>query len=400
MGYRTVELNWLPRTSKQWQTFTQTRQASAQVWNDLVRRHARIRRLGWKFPTKPRLEKWAKRRYPGLHSQTVQQIIGEFTEAIASTTQLRKNGHPEARYPHRLLHYRDVPYTNQAARLSGTLLALPCGINGKLKIRLPVDLPGRLLEVRLCYSKVLLVCEIPADPTPAHTTLGVDLGVNTLIAATDGETAIVISGREAKATVQWRNKRLASLQTKQSQHQRGSRRWKRLQQRKYKLLDKSRRRLKDITHKATHIVRQQFPSAQVYVGEPFNDAAQKLGRGTAQQVSSACNRKIIQQLDYKTCGAIEVNEAYSSQTCPVCGCRQQCRRVYHCRECGYTAPRDVVGATNILRVGREGELHSSSVVPQVIHHFRPSILHCDAGSSGGHPASSSKGISSTRNPQL
>jgi transposase len=128
--------------------------------------------------------------------------------------------------------------------------------------------------------------------------------VNTLIAATDGEKAVLVSGREVKATVQWRNKKLASLVSKQSNHQRGSRRHKRLQRRKYKLLDKARNRIKDSIHKATSIVRDEFPNAAVYVGKPFNSAAQKIGRITAQQVSSASNAKIIQQLDYKTSGAI------------------------------------------------------------------------------------------------
>jgi hypothetical protein len=90
------------------------------------------------------------------------------------------------------------------------------------------------MEVHLSYGKISAVCEIPDEPTIAQTTIGVDLGVNTLIAATDGETAILINGREAKASVQWRNQKLASLQTKQSKHQRGSRRHKRPQRRKYK----------------------------------------------------------------------------------------------------------------------------------------------------------------------
>jgi hypothetical protein len=37
---------------------------------------------------------------------------------------------------------------------------------------------------------------------------------------------------------------------------------------------------------------------------PDNDAAQKIGRDQAQQVSQACNRKIIRLPDYKTGGAI------------------------------------------------------------------------------------------------
>jgi transposase len=111
------------------------------------------------------------------------------------------------------------------------------------------------------------------------------LGVNTLIAATDGEKAVLISGRAAKATVQWHNKRLASLQPAQSRKMPGSRRWKCLQRRKAKMLTKARRRIQDITHKATRQVADTFPGATCHVGKPFNGAAQKMGHRQAQQVS-------------------------------------------------------------------------------------------------------------------
>jgi len=392
MAYKTLEFNWLPQSKAQWQTFTAARQEAARLWNEMVKRHHRIRRLNWNWPSKARWEQWAQKRFPKLHSQSVQQIIKEFLEAVNSTRHLRRNRHAEASYPWRLFRYRDIIYTNQAARLvedeHGRLLILPNGKSGRLAVRIPKDVPfpGRLIEVRLAYGRVQVVGEVPDELRLAHTTIGVDLGVNTLIAATDGEKAVLVSGREAKATVQWRNKKLASLVSKQSKHQRGSRRHKRLQRRKYRLLDKARNRIKDITHKATHIVRKEFPHAAVYVGKPFNGAAQRVGRISAQQVSSASNGKLIQQLDYKTVGAVQVSEHYSSQTCPVCGERQKCRRTYSCKRCGYTAPRDVVGAVNILSIGKHGSLVQVQQTPTQIKYRRPT----GRRSSGGHPARSSK----------
>ncbi len=377
MGYRVVNFNWLPRSNSQWQTFTSARKEAARLWNDMVLRHQRIRRLNWTWPSKRRWERWVKRRYPNLSAQTAQQIVGEFDEAIRAARQLRTNGERDAHYPWKLRRYRDVIYTNQDARIRDGLLILPNGVSGRLAVRIPdeISFPGRLIEVRLAYNRVLVVCEVPDEPHPAKTTIGVDLGVNTLIAATDGDTAVLVSGREAKATVQWRNKRKASLDSGQSAKAKGSRRWQRLQRRKRKLLAKAHNRVRDITHKATALVRDEFPEAAVYVGEPFNDAAQKSGRVQAQQVSSACNRKLIGQLDYKCAGATEVPEAYSSQTCPVCGRRQLCRRTYRCKNkaCGYTAPRDVVGSLNILRIGKHGSLVQSKHIPSQIKYLRPSI---------------------------
>jgi putative transposase len=308
------------------------------------------------------------------------------------TRQLRKNGHTEARYPWKKPRYRDVVYTNQDARIRDGWLFLPSGKSGTLCIRLPKGrpLPGRFMEVRLCMGRVLVVCAVTDLARHQQTVVGVDLGVNTLIAATDGQHALLVSGREAKATIQWRNKNLGSISQRQSRMVKGSSRWKRLQRRKARMLAKARRRMRDLVHKATRAVADTFPGTICYVGKPFNDAAQKMGYRQAQTVSQAANAKIIAHLDYKASGAIQVDEAWSSQTCPHCGTRQKCRRVYRCRVCRIVAPRDVVGSTNILLVGRHGAMQSCAPLPATVRHVRPvHVSRQQPGSSSGHLGSSS-----------
>jgi putative transposase len=386
MSYRTVELTWHPRSTTAWTIFSASRREAARLWNDLVRRHHRIRRLGWKWPSKARWQRWAKGRYPGLSAQSVQQLIGEFCEAVDSCRQLRKNGQTGARYPWRLRHYHDVVYTNQDARIRDGRLVLPHGTSGTLRIRLPDDvtLPGRLMEVRLSYGVVRLICETLHVPCPEQAIIGVDLGVNTLIAATDGRKVILISGRAAKATIQYRNKQIARLQQAQAGKVRGSRRHKRLQRRKNRMLGRAKRRIRDMCHKATRDVADAFPNATCYVGQPYDDAAQRIGHVQSQQVSTACTRKLIDQLDYKTVGAITISEAYSSQTCPVCGERSTHRRIYLCPSCGATGPRDAIGAVNILSLGQHGAMLPGRSLPQQVRYLRPW-----RSSSGGHPACSS-----------
>jgi hypothetical protein len=262
-----------------------------------------------------------KRRYPGLSAQSAQQLIGEFCEAVESCRQLRKSGHIEARYPWRLRRHHDVTYTNQDARLRDGYLLLPHVASGTLRIRLPttIVLPGCLMEVRLSSGVVRLICEMLDEARPQETVVDVALGVNTLIAATDGRKVLLISGRAAKATIQYRNKQLAWVQHAQAGKEKGSRRRKRSQRRKYAMLGRTGRRLHDLCHQATRQVAEAFPNATCDVGDPFNDAAQRIGGIPAQQVSTVCTREIIQRLDYKMAGAIPLRKPLPRRRDPSAG---------------------------------------------------------------------------------
>ncbi len=411
---RVVEVSWLPQSSVQWATFTAARRACGDIWSAMVAIHKRIRRLNWEWPSRARWEAWAKGKFHSLSAQSVQQTVAEFCECLSATTAARKaqkarGEEVTAEYPWRAQRYRAPTITNQGAVVRDGFLRLNfgggCG-RGRgvyLRIRLPDDLPGRLMEVSLGYGVVRIVCEIPLPkvdenvPVPTPVTIGCDLGVNTLIAATDGETAILVSGKEAKAIVQYRNKSLAEIDAAIAKYKPGSRRRKKLARRKHKMLDKCARKIKDITHKATAAVVRQFPSANVIVGKPFNDAAKKMNRRTAQQVSQVCTGKIIDQLEYKAASVNQVSEAWSSQQCPCCGRRQKCRRVYRCQnpECGLVAPRDVVGCTDIRSIGLYGEIKTNLQVPTEVIFVRPLRKYRGGGyppprSSGGTPASSSE----------
>jgi putative transposase len=372
MAYRTIKIAWLPDSQSQWSIFTAARMEAGRLWSWLVERHAEIRQQGGSWPSKADLQKEIKRRFPDLHSQSAQQTVGDFCEAIASAEALRKRGEP-FEYPHKKVRFRQVIFTNQGAKLRDGSLILPCGKAGKLRVRIPkgVTLPGRLMEVRLNYGSVEVVCQVEEPARGGGPTIGVDLGVNTVIAATDGEKAILVNGREIKATIQFRNKQLAEIAARQSRKMKGSRRHRRLQRRKYRTLGWAKNKVRDLCHKATRKVADAFPNAKAYVGKPFNDACQEMGRKQAQTVASACNRKIINLLNYKLAASIEVEEAYSSQTCPACGERSKHRRIYRCR-CGFEAPRDVVGCSNIRAIGIDGQMRPGSPTPKTIHFAHPS----------------------------
>lgn len=401
--HRVVEIRWLPRTRGEWAAYTAARTESARLWAKMVAMHAVVRRLGLPWPSLARWDAWARGRFPALSAQSVQQIVKDFVDAVSSARTLRAaqtaaGGEVTASYPWKTkARYRDVPYTNQGAVVRGGILRLSNGRGGTapFSIPLPSDrpLPGRLVEVTLAYGVVRLVCEVRGTSERASGPLvGVDLGVNTLVAATDGETAILVSGRGLKAIVQYGNKTNAAMRSRIDRAKPGSKRRKRLARARHRAANKVARKVRDVLHKATRAVVQAFPHSAAVVGKPFNDAAQKMGRRQAQQVSQASSARLIAHLAYKMAGgATEKPEPYSSQTCPVCGCRQKCRRVYQCKGCGLVAPRDVVGSANIRSIGQYGEIRTGQPVPTVVRFVRPlrkypATPRGAAGSSGGTPA--------------
>lgn len=403
VSHRVVEIRWLPRTPEEWAAYTAARTEAARLWTKMVAMHAVVRRLSLPWPSRAQWETWARGRFPALSAQSVQQVVKDFADALSSTRALRASqvaagGEATANYPWKTkVRYRDVPYTNQDAVVRDGILRLSNGRGGTapFSIPLPPDrpLPGRLVEVTLAYGVVRLVCEARGTSERASGPLvGVDLGVNTLVAATDGETAILVSGRGLKAIVQYGNKTNATLRSRIDRAKSGSRRRKKLVRARYRAADKVARKVRDALHKATRAVANAFPRSAAVVGKPFNDAARKMGRRQAQQVSQASNARLIVQLAYKMAGgATEVSEAYSSQTCPVCLCRQVCRRAYQCKVCGLRAPRDVVGSANIRSIGRYGEIRTGQPVPTVVRFVRPlrkypATPRGAAGSSGGTPA--------------
>lgn len=78
-------------------------------------------------------------------------------------------------------------------------------------------------------------------------------------------------------------------------------------------------------------------------------------RIVSQKLSRWNFGKHLEYLTYKlaSVGIVleKISEAYSTQTCPVCGRRHKCNsRNYRC-SCGYEAHRDIHGARNILSLG-------------------------------------------------
>jgi putative transposase len=216
---------------------------------------------------------------------------------------------------------------------------------------------------------------VPPESYTPKNSVGVDLGeIHSIAAFGEQGEALIVTGRKLRSIHRLRNKKLAELKRLQSKCKKGSRQWKKYQKAKRYLLSKSARQLQDALHKTTKQFVDwciQHSVSDVYMGDPegverYTRKKKKANRKQAQKLSSWSFGKIKDYLNYK----LEqrgihphlVDEAYTSQTCPVCKKRKKiASRNYGC-PCGYREHRDVHGARNILSKELYGEFRHLEVV--------------------------------------
>jgi putative transposase len=248
-----------------------------------------------------------------------------------------------------------------------------------------------VLEARLVYDRKQrryfwhLVIEDGREPVPVASgiTAAVDLGEVHPVAITDGEEACIFSCRELRSLAQQTNKNVAHLQKKLARCQRGSRRAKRLKQARTRMLARQKRRRRDLTHKVSRAAISWCKEKNVgtlAIGD-VRDVAdrtkekKRLGRAQRQKIGNWSHGTMRKYLGYRAHaeGILvhdRVPEAYTSQTCIVCGHRHKPKgRVFRCPCCGLVFPRDGVGCANLLSRALHGEF--GQVRPRSLKYRRP-----------------------------
>jgi putative transposase len=309
-----------------------------------------------------------------LHAHSVDAAQQGFYKACKTTRACRKAG-LETRFPYRRKKFRTTIWKQTGIRREGdTLLLARARGQPSIRITLPEHLHDVLdiREVRLVYDKAKrryfwhIVVENGTQPkeAPGTTTVAVDLGEVHPAAVSDGHDTVVVTCRELRSQRQYTAKRLAELRQRQSTCKRGSRMWKRLQRRINRFLYQQAKRTRDMEHNVSREVVNTavaMEAGTIAIGD-VRDAAEKvkLGKKSNQKISNWSHGKVRQYITYKAAAeGIQtelVDERYTSQTCPSCGCRHKPRgRVYTCGQCGFSGHRDGVGAVNILSVQQHGE---------------------------------------------
>jgi putative transposase len=292
-----------------------------------------------------------------LHSHTCDAVVQSFHASLKSWRARRKTD-PKARPPRRRQRFYRVQYKASAIRLKGGLLILANG-RGNLPLEIPwrwklprqveIGWEGMQYELRAVYKTE------PKGLVRGTEVAGVDLGEVHLAAIHTGQKAFIVNGREVRSKNRYRNRLNAKLSARIDRMKRGSERRRRVIRSKRRQLEKINNQIRDILHKQSRRAISTLIEAgvqKVAIGD-LRELRQHtdLGKRANQKIHQAPWGKFRAYLTYKAedvgMEVIFQDEAYTSQTCPVCGQRKKPKgRVYRCK-CGFEAHRDAVGAWNI-----------------------------------------------------
>lgn len=343
-----------------------------------------------------------------LHAHSCDAAQQGFYKACKTTRTNRKTDE-STRFPHKRKWYRTTIWKKSGIRVDGNVVKLSRtrGLD-PIEVIMPFDLidEAEILEFRLVFNPkstryvwhVVIEDGKSMPEAPGDAIAGLDMGeIHPAVLSTEDE-ACVLTARELRAIIQYRNMKQADIKALQSQCVKKSRKWWRLQRRWKAIRRKCERKQRDILHKVSREVANWCLEQGVGVlaiGDVRSMAdGKRLRRKSQQKVSQWPHGKLRDYITYKceangTVVALQ-SERYTSQTCPACGNRYKpAGRVYTCKACGFEGHRDVVGSANI----RTAYLHGvpGGSVPVHVEFRRPytvvKVSQGNLSSSAGHAAS-------------
>ncbi len=282
--------------------------------------------------------------------QTLRRLDKAFNGFFRRMAARQKAGYPRFKSSQRF-NLIEFPWRD-GARLKGNRLYVQNV--GDIKVKWHRQIPAEALIKRVYLRRdkdewyAIFMLELP-DPEPViHTgpVVGIDLGLNSLLAQSDGK--IVQNPRWYRST----EEKLAREQRTLSRRKQFSKRRQVAARRVAKLHRKIANQRLDFHHKLSHRLANTYSLIAI---ENLN----LLGLGRSHLAKSVCDAgwgRLIYLLTYKVENTgsqlVVIAPHYTSQICSGCGSivpKDLSTRVHNCPNCGLELDRDVNAARNILR---------------------------------------------------
>ena len=360
--------------------FSEVNAASASIWNqclsqmDMYQWHRGYPHAHRDFYFGKDCMGWIDKNVsnPLLHSQSRQAVVQRYFKSWKSYSTLKKSGGVQKpKPPNKRRNYMTTRWKKSAIRfIEGSLFGKRVELSlaqGQRKIDIPLpsnfdmSKAEHIATIELCYNyghwtlHFSYKYETETTETGNQEVVGVDIGEIHPIASHDGQDTHIYNGRYIRSLYRHRNKVLAEFSQAISRCKRHSRRWWQLTRRKWKRIEKIDNQIKDALHKQTmKFVKYCYAKGigTIVLGDLTGIRNTiKARKKERQKLHQWAFGKIAELITYKakTLGikVVQIDEAYTSQTCPSCGHRKKpTHRNYTCK-CGLKYHRDGVGAINI-----------------------------------------------------
>ncbi len=379
---------WLRLSAAEAERCRDLRAECAQVWNAALAERKACHEETGRYPSALTLYRRLKTgKKSRLHSQTVLDVFYALDEHVAGTMAKRRDGDAAASFPWKEKRFRTVTWAQDAISWSDDRFRLGNGQgNQPLLLRVPRfwrDL--EIVSVRLLYQRRRYRLQAiyrmpPVEMVDRDGVAGADPGVRNLLALTDGDHALIVSGKRLSYLTYIRGEVMKEFSAKLSRCTKGSRRYRRLQAAKHRFLDAIEDQVRDLLHAAsrkavTWLERHEIGT--LYYGDLSGILNKHSGRIQNRRMRDSSFERLHAMVQYKSMlKGIEVRdtpEAYTSSICPICGARgRKHMRKFTCPH-GHDLHRDIVGAVNIRTKGLTGRIETSPI-PTKITYRHPVLL--------------------------
>ena len=292
-----------------------------------------------------------------VHSQTLQNIATRIDLAFKAFFRRIKHGEKPG-YPRfrGKFRYDSFTYPQSGFKLLKNIVQLSKIGNIKIKSHRPIKGKIKTCTVkRMPTGKwfVSFSCEIKREPLKLsiEPSIGIDMGLESFATLSNGEQF------ENPRFFRQEEKALAKTQRKFSKQDKASK----TRTKARKVVAHVHERIKNKRHNFSHQLARKLVNRfnNIIVEDlSINDMQKDNFRCINKSIADAAWRMFLELLTFKAEYAgkhcIQVNPAYTSQTCSRCGNRQKLKlsdRMYHCPCCNLSLNRDENAALNILALG-------------------------------------------------